>query len=67
MAQFLPQTLVTIEQMPETTFEEIADKYVEMNIAHPFREANGRATRIWLDMILKKQSLIGAGLTRTTT
>ena len=53
--------------MPETTFEEIADKYVEMNIAHPFREANGRATRIWLDMILKKQSLIGAGLTRTTT
>ena len=55
MAQFLPQTLVTIEQMPETTFEEIADKYVEMNIAHPFREGNGRATRIWLDLILKKQ------------
>ena len=55
MAQFLPQTLATIEQMPETTFEEIADKYVEMNIAHPFREGNGRATRIWLDMILKKQ------------
>ena len=55
MAQFLPQTLTTIEQMPETTFEEIADKYVEMNIAHPFREGNGRATRIWLDMILKKQ------------
>ena len=41
--------------MPETTFEEIADKYVEMNIAHPFREGNGRATRIWLDLILKKQ------------
>ena len=55
MAQFLPQTLATIEQMPETTFGEIADKYVEMNIAHPFREGNGRATRIWLDLILKKQ------------
>jgi len=55
MAQFLPQTLATIEQMPETTFEAIADKYVEMNIAHPFREGNGRATRIWLDLILKKQ------------
>lgn len=55
MAQFLPQTLATIEQMPETTFKEIADKYVEMNIAHPFREGNGRATRIWLDLILKKQ------------
>ena len=55
MAQFLSQTLATIEQMPETTFEEIADKYVEMNIAHPFREGNGRATRIWLDLILKKQ------------
>jgi cell filamentation protein len=55
MAQFLPQTLATIEQMPETTFEEIADKYVEMNIAHPFREGNGRTTRIWLDLILKKQ------------
>ena len=55
MAQYLPQTLATIEQMPEMTFEEIADKYVEMNIAHPFREGNGRATRIWLDLILKKQ------------
>ena len=55
MVQFLPQTLATIEQMSETTFEEIADKYVEMNIAHPFREGNGRATRIWLDLILKKQ------------
>ena len=55
MAQFLPQTLAAIEQMPETTFEEIADKYVEMNIAHPFREGNGRATRIWLDLIFKKQ------------
>ena len=55
MAQFLPQTLAAIEQMPETTFEEVADKYVEMNIAHPFREGNGRATRIWLDLILKKR------------
>ena len=53
MAQFLPQTLATIEQMPESTFEEIADKYVEMNIAHPFREGNGRSTRIWLDLIFK--------------
>jgi cell filamentation protein len=41
--------------MPETTFEEIADKYVEMNIAHPFREGNGRSTRIWLDLIFKKR------------
>ena len=55
MVQYLPQTLATIEQMPETTFEEIANKYVEMNIAHPFREGNGRSTRIWLDLILKKQ------------
>ena len=55
MAQFLPQTLSTIEQMPEATFEEIADKYVEMNIAHPFREGNGRATRVWLDLIFKKR------------
>ena len=70
MAQFLPQTLTTIEQMPETTFEEIADKYVEMNIAHPFREGNGRATRIWLDLILNsscRNALIGVRLTRTTT
>ncbi len=41
--------------MPETTFEEIVDKYVEMNIAHPFMEGNGRSTRIWLDLILKKR------------
>lgn len=41
--------------MPQTTFEEIIRKYVEMNIAHPFREGNGRSTRIWLDMILKKE------------
>ena len=54
MARFLPETLKKIEQMPETTFEEISDKYVEMNIAHPFAEGNGRSTRIWLDLILKK-------------
>ena len=54
MAQYLPQTLSSIEQMPEDTFEQIVDKYVEMNIAHPFREGNGRSTRIWLDLILKK-------------
>jgi len=55
MARFLPETLKTVEQMPETTFEEIADKYVEMNVAHPFMEGNGRSTRIWLDLILKKR------------
>ena len=54
MAHFLPQTLAQIEQMPEDTFEAIVDKYVEMNIAHPFREGNGRTTRIWLDLMLKK-------------
>lgn len=54
MAQFLPQTLAKIEKMPEDTFEAIMDKYVEMNIAHPFREGNGRATRIWLDLMLKR-------------
>jgi cell filamentation protein len=55
MARFLPETLRAIGQMPETTFEEIADKYVEMNVAHPFMEGNGRSARIWLDLILKKQ------------
>ena len=54
VAEFLPQTLVSIERMPESTFEQIAEKYVEMNIAHPFREGNGRTTRIWLDLILKR-------------
>jgi len=52
---FLGNTLKQIEQMPENTFDEIADKYVEMNIAHPFMEGNGRSTRIWLDLILKKR------------
>lgn len=55
MARFLPETLRTIEQMPEATFEEIVDKYVEMNVAHPFMDGNGRSTRIWLDLTLKKQ------------
>jgi len=55
MARFLPDTLRTIEQMSEGSFEEIVDKYVEMNVAHPFMEGNGRSTRIWLDLILKKQ------------
>ena len=55
IVQYLPQTLSSIEQMPEDTFEQIVDKYVEMNIAHPFREGNGRSTRIWLDLILKKR------------
>ncbi len=54
-AAFLHQTLQTIEKMQERNFDEIADKYVEMNVAHPFREGNGRTTRIWLDLILKKR------------
>lgn len=54
MAQYLEQTLTNVERMPEDSFENIIDKYVEMNVAHPFREGNGRATRIWLDLILKK-------------
>lgn len=54
MAQFLEQSLMLIERMPETTFDEIIDKYVEMNVAHPFMEGNGRSTRIWLDLMLKR-------------
>ena len=54
MAAYLPTTLQQIEQMPESNFAEIVDKYVEMNVAHPFREGNGRSTRIWLDLMLKK-------------
>ena len=54
-AMFLDAILPVIDQMPENTFEEIVAKYVEMNIAHPFMEGNGRATRIWLDLILKKR------------
>ena len=55
LAEYLTQNLKTIEQMPETTFDEIVDKYVEMNVAHPFMEGNGRSTRIWLDFIFKKR------------
>jgi len=54
MVRFLDETLKTIERMPEDTFEQIAAKYIEMNVAHPFMEGNGRATRIWLDLMLKK-------------
>ena len=50
---YLGAALEQIDRMPQTTFEEIVEKYVEMNIAHPFREGNGRATRIWLDQMLK--------------
>lgn len=52
---YLQNVLEKIDDMPQNTFEDIIRKYVEMNIAHPFREGNGRSTRIWLDMILKKE------------
>ena len=52
---YLKTSLEHIDNMPQKTFDEIIDKYVEMNIAHPFREGNGRSTRIWLDLILKKE------------
>ena len=52
---YLKEALAKIEQMPENSFEEIIAKYVEMNVAHPFMEGNGRSMRIWLDMILKKR------------
>jgi cell filamentation protein len=51
---YLEAALANIDKMPQATFDQIIEKYVEMNIAHPFREGNGRATRIWLDCILKK-------------
>lgn len=54
MAKYLPNTLKDIEAMPDATFDQIVDKYVEMNIAHPFLEGNGRSTRIWLDLMLKR-------------
>ena len=54
-ALYLPQALNSISKMPQSSFDEIIAKYVEMNIAHPFREGNGRSTRIWLDHILKKE------------
>ena len=52
---FLKASLEHIDSMPQSNFDEILDKYVEMNVAHPFRECNGRSTRIWLDLILKKE------------
>lgn len=52
---YLQAALENIEKMPQSTFDEIIEKYVEMNIAHPFREGNGRSTRIWLDLMLKKE------------
>lgn len=51
---YLETALKHIDDMPQSTFDEIIEKYVEMNVAHPFREGNGRSTRIWLDLILKK-------------
>ncbi len=52
---YLEASLTHIDKMPQGNFEQIIEKYIEMNIAHPFREGNGRATRIWLDLILKKE------------
>ena len=52
---YLQAALENVEKMPQSTFDEIIEKYVEMNIAHPFREGNGRSTRIWLDLILKRE------------
>lgn len=54
-AMYLLDALKQIERMPQSTFDEIIEKYVEMNVAHPFRDGNGRSTRIWLDLILKKE------------
>ncbi len=55
LLMYLQTALENIEKMPQSTFDEIIEKYVEMNIAHPFREGNGRSTRIWLDLMLKKE------------
>ena len=52
---YLEQALKHIDEMPQSTYDEIIEKYVEMNVAHPFRECNGRSTRIWLDLIFKKE------------
>ncbi len=52
---YLEISLQNIEKMPQSNFDEIVEKYVEMNVAHPFREGNGRSTRIWLDLILRKE------------
>ena len=61
---YLKAALKNIDAMPQGSFDEIIEKYVEMNIAHPFREGNGRATRIWLDLMLKKEirQLMGIGI-----
>ena len=53
---YLEEALNKIDKMSQSNFDEIIEKYIEMNIAHPFREGNGRSTRIWLDMILKKRN-----------
>ena len=53
---YLSSALESIDKMPQSNFDEIVEKYVEMNVAHPFREGNGRSTRIWLDAILKKET-----------
>ena len=55
LAEHLHQYLQTVEEMPDGTFDEIVNKYIEMNMAHPFMEGNGRSTRIWLDLMLKKR------------
>lgn len=53
-ALYLPEVLAKVDTLPTTTFDEVIDKYIEMNIAHPFLEGNGRSTRIWLDLMLKR-------------
>lgn len=57
-AEYLAKNLKTIEAMPDSTFDEIVDKYAEMNVAHPFMEGNGRSTRIWLDLLFKKRLMM---------
>ncbi len=59
---YLEKALTEIEKMPQSTFDEIVEKYIEINIAHPFREGNGRSGRIWLDLILKKRAFQSCGL-----
>ena len=59
---YLDAALTNINKMPQSTYDEIIEKYVEMNIAHPFREGNGRSMRIWLDLMLKKRHRQGRGL-----
>lgn len=59
---YLEAVLDSIDRMPQSTFDQIVEKYVEMNVAHPFREGNGRSTRIWLDLMLKQGHRSGGGL-----